>query len=103
MLKKIINIILLFAFLTSCADTFDSVKRGLTGAKKSSADEFLVKNKDPLILPPDYENLPNPDERDLDLEEESIFQNTLETAGEEEGSNTGSSAETSILKKIQSK
>tara|TARA_B100001250_G_scaffold90090_1_gene74887 strand:+ start:365 stop:676 length:312 start_codon:yes stop_codon:yes gene_type:complete len=103
MLKKIINIILLFAFLTSCADTFDSVKRGLTGAKKSSADEFLVKKKDPLILPPDYENLPNPDERDLDLEEESIFQNTLETAGEEEGSNTGSSAETSILKKIQSK
>ena len=103
MLKKIINIILLFAFLTSCADTFDSVKRGLTGAKKSSADEFLVKKKDPLILPPDYENLPNPDERDLDLEEESIFQNTLETAGEEEESNTGSSAETSILKKIQSK
>ena len=103
MLKNIISIILLFAFLTSCADTFDSVKRGLTGAKKSSADEFLVKKKDPLILPPDYENLPNPDERDLDLEEESIFQNTLETAGEEEGSNTGSSAETSILKKIQSK
>ena len=103
MLKKITYIILLYAFLTSCADTFDSVKRGLTGAKKSSADEFLVKKKDPLILPPDYENLPNPDERDLDLEEESIFQNTLETAGEEEGSNTGSSAETSILKKIQSK
>ena len=103
MLKKITFFILMFVFLTSCADTFDSVKRGLTGAKKSSADEFLVKKKDPLILPPDYENLPNPDERDLDLEEESIFQNTLETAGEEEGSNTGSSAETSILKKIQSK
>ena len=103
MFKKITCIILLFLFLTSCADTFNSVKRGLTGAKKSSADEFLVKKKDPLILPPDYENLPNPDERDLNLEEESIFQNTLETAGEEEGSNTGSSAETSILKKIQSK
>ena len=102
MLKKIINIILLFAFLTSCADTFDSVKRGLTGAKKSSADEFLVKKKDPLILPPDYENLPNPDERDLDLEEESIFQDTLETE-KEEGSTNRSSAETSILKKIQSK
>ena len=103
MLKNIISIILLFAFLTSCADTFDSVKRGLTGAKKSSADEFLVKKKDPLILPPDYENLPNPDERDLDLEEESIFQDTLETEGEEEGSTNRSSAETSILKKIQSK
>ena len=103
MLKKITSIILLFVFLASCGNTFDSVKRGLTGGKKSSADEFLVKKKDPLILPPDYENLPNPDDRDLDLEEESIFQNTLKVEGEEEGSANRSSAETSILKKIQSK
>ena len=102
MFKKITYIILLFAFLTSCADTFDSVKRGLTGAKKNSADEFLVQKKDPLILPPDYENLPNPDERDINLEEESIFQNTLENKEEEE-STSGASVETSILKKIQSK
>ena len=102
MFKNITFIFLLFAFLTSCADTFDSVKRGLTGAKKSSADEFLVKKKDPLILPPDYENLPDPDERDINLEEESIFQDTLETnEGEASGSET--SAETSILKQIQSK
>ena len=102
MFKKITFIIFLFTFLTSCADTFDSVKRGLTGEKKSSADEFLVKKKDPLILPPDYENLPDPDERDINLEEESIFQNTLENKEEEE-STSGASVETSILKKIQSK
>jgi len=102
MFKKISYIIILFAFLTSCADTFDSVKRGLTGAKKSSADEFLVKKKDPLILPPDYENLPNPDERDISLEEESIFQDTLESE-EDQGSASQTSVETSILKKIQSK
>jgi len=103
MFKKITCIILLFLFLTSCADTFDSVKRGLTGAKKSSADEFLVKKKDPLILPPDYENLPNPDERDLELEEESIFQNTLEENEEDSVTASQKSVETSILKKIQSK
>ncbi len=102
MFKKITFIIFLFTFLTSCADTFDSVKRGLTGEKKSSADEFLVKKKDPLILPPDYENLPDPDERDINLEEESIFQNTLETEGDE-GSASKTSVESSILKKIQSK
>tara|TARA_Y100000590_G_scaffold287651_1_gene323825 strand:+ start:1191 stop:1499 length:309 start_codon:yes stop_codon:yes gene_type:complete len=102
MFKKITNIILLFTFLTSCGGTFDSVKRGLTGAKKSSADEFLVKKKDPLILPPDYENLPNPDERDINLDEESIFQNTLEIE-ENEDSAGSKSAESSILKKIQSK
>ena len=102
MFKKITFIIFLFTFLTSCGDTFDSVKRGLTGEKKSSADEFLVKKKDPLILPPDYENLPDPDERDINIEEESIFQNTLETEGDE-GSASKTSVESSILKKIQSK
>ena len=99
MYKRLIYI-LLFVFLTSCADTFDSVKRGLTGAKKSSADEFLVQKKDPLILPPDYENLPSPDEGKFVLEENSIFQDTLDSG---EDSSTSTSIETSILKKIQSK
>ena len=101
MLKKI-NYILLFIFLASCANTFDSVKRGLTGAKKSSADEFLVKKKDPLILPPDFENLPIPDEAPILLEESSIFENTLEDDGKAD-SPESKSVESSILKKIQSK
>ena len=102
MLKKIINIILLFAFLTSCADTFDSVKRGLTGAKQKSGDEFLVEKKDPLILPPDYENLPTPDERITAREEISDFEKNLESLIEDE-TTSSSSVEGSILKKIQSK
>ena len=101
MLKKI-TYILLFIFLVSCAGTFDSVKRGLTGAKKSSADEFLVKKKDPLILPPDFENLPTPDEAAILLEESSIFENTLEDDGKAD-SPESKSVESSILKKIQSK
>tara|TARA_B100001245_G_scaffold32442_1_gene20769 strand:- start:124 stop:429 length:306 start_codon:yes stop_codon:yes gene_type:complete len=101
MLKKI-TYILLFIFLVSCANTFDSVKRGLTGAKKSSADEFLVKKKDPLILPPDFENLPTPDEAPILLEESSIFENTLEDDGKAD-SPESKSVESSILKKIQSK
>ena len=101
MLKKI-TYILLFIFLVSCAGTFDSVKRGLTGAKKSSADEFLVKKKDPLILPPDFENLPIPDEELILLEESSIFENTLEDDGKAD-SPESKSVESSILKKIQSR
>ena len=94
--------ILLFIFLVSCADSFDSVKRGLTGAKRSSADEFLVKKKDPLILPPDFENLPTPDERIIAEEENLIFEKTLE-ASTEDNSSMPNSVENSILKKIQSK
>jgi hypothetical protein len=101
MFKKI-TYILLFIFLVSCANTFDSVKRGLTGAKKNSADEFLVKKKDPLILPPDFENLPIPDEATILLEESSIFENTLEDDGEAD-SPESKSVESSILKKIRSK
>ena len=100
--KKIIYILVLIYFVTSCADSFDSVKRGLTGSKRKSADEFLVKKKDPLILPPDFENLPFPDEKTAIAEEVSIFENTLEPSIEDDSS-TSSSVEDSILKKIQSK
>ena len=96
-----ITYILLFVFLTSCADTFDSVKRGLTGTKKTSADEFLVKKKDPLVLPPDYANLPSPDETNNKIEESSIFEDSLEPDDKEDSSNS-KSLEKSILKKIQS-
>ena len=102
MFRKITYILLLFLFTGSCADTFSSVKRGLTGAKKNSADEFLVEKKDPLILPPDFENLPIPDEEIAGIEEVSIFEKTLEDSTEE-NSSVSDSVENSILKKIQSK
>ena len=86
MFKKITYIIALTFFVTSCADTLGSVKRGLTGAKSNSADEFLVKKKDPLILPPDYENLPTPDERTAAVEEISIFEKALEISIENNSS-----------------
>ena len=51
------TIFLLFTlFLTACA----SVKDTFTLKKKSSADEFLVEKKSPLVMPPDYEKLPKP-------------------------------------------
>ena len=102
MFKKIIYIVVLIFFVTSCADTFNSVKRGLTGSKANSGDEFMVQKKDPLILPPDFENLPTPDERILAVEEISIFEDKLEISIEDDSSGS-SSVESSILKKIQSK
>ena len=95
---KIINILIIIFFVTSC----ESVKRGLTGEKMSSTDEFLIKKKDPLIMPPDYENLPTPDERIAAREEISNFEKTL-GASIEDNSSESSSAEESILKKIRSK
>ena len=99
MYKKIIYILFLLIFIASCT-TLDSVKRGLTGEKKKSSDEFLIKKKDPLILPPDFEDLPLPDEITTETEEISNFEKTLETSMEETSSSSGS-LEESILKKIQ--
>ena len=102
MSKKFIYTILLVFFVTSCADTFQSVKRGLTGAKRDSADEFLVKKKNPLILPPDFENLPTPDERTAAAEEVLEFEKNTKSLIEED-SPAPSTTEESILRKIQSK
>jgi len=102
MFKKIVFVMVLTFFVTSCGDTIGSIKRGLTGQKGNAADEFLVKKKDPLILPPDFENLPTPDERMMAEEEISIFEKNLETFIEEDSSTT-TSVEDSIIRKIQSK
>ena len=103
--KKTIFIMLIVFLVTSCADTWGNVKRGLTGAKQKSTDEFLVQKKDPLILPPDFESLPSPSDREEALEEMSSFEKTLQQASETEitTSSTGSSAEDSILQEIRKK
>ena len=94
---------LLIFLVTSCADTWGNVKRGLTGAKQNSTDEFLVQKKDPLILPPDFESLPSPSDSEEAIEEMSSFEKTLKQTSETEitTSSTGSSTEDSILKQIR--
>jgi len=85
----------------SC-DTLSSVKKGLTGEKENSIDEFFIKKKDPLIIPPDFEDLPTPDELSTETAEISDFEKDLEILIEDNSSESGS-VEDSILKKIRSK
>ena len=98
--KKIIYIISIIFLITSC-ETMGSIKRGLTGEKKVSTDEFMIEKKDPLIMPPDYENLPTPEERVAAKDEISTFEKSLGTSIED-NSPSSSSTEGFILKKIQS-
>ena len=55
---KILVFFKLILFLYSCS----TLKEGFTNQKKSSSDEFLVEKKSPLIMPPDYNDLPVPDQ-----------------------------------------
>ena len=105
MFKKNTYLFLLIFLFNSCAgDTFDSVKRGLTGDKKKSSDEYLVQKKDPLILPPDFEKLPVPENSIVDEDDTSNFEKILkENLPEEDISTSASSTEESILRKIKNK
>ena len=53
--KKYLFIIILF-FFSSC----QNVKNALSGKKYENSDEFLVIKKNPLILPPNFNDLPTP-------------------------------------------
>ncbi|MDB2354581.1 DUF3035 domain-containing protein, partial [Candidatus Pelagibacter bacterium] len=49
-------IVIFVTFISGCS----SIKDTLTGVKKQNTDEFLVKKKDPLVLPPNFNDLPKP-------------------------------------------
>ena len=106
MLKKIVFSLTVLFFTASCSDTWDSVKRGLTGQKDNSTDEFLVEKKDPLVLPPNFEDLPKPSQA-IENEEEEIenFQKTLEGLSTEttetDISQSSKGSEQSILEQIR--
>ena len=105
MLKKTVFSLIVLFFTASCGGTWDSVKRGLTGQKSNSTDEFLVEKKDPLILPPNFEDLPEPTQA-LDNEEEiEDFQKTLEGLSAEtteaDSGQSSQGSEQSILEQIR--
>ena len=53
--KLVILIKLIFLFY-SCG----TIKEGFTNQKENSSDEFLVEKKAPLVMPPNYNELPVP-------------------------------------------
>ena len=67
MYKKLLLFILLIS-LNSC----QSVKDALSGKKYESSDEFLVIKKNPLVLPPDFGRLPEPEDTVKMSREESV-------------------------------
>tara|TARA_B100000614_G_C14338753_1_gene407929 strand:- start:22 stop:324 length:303 start_codon:yes stop_codon:yes gene_type:complete len=54
--KFVILILLSILFLHSCG----TLRDGFTNPKKENSDEFLVEKKSPLVMPPNYDELPMP-------------------------------------------
>ncbi len=61
-MQKIFNkiIIIIFFLSTACTSSWEDIKKGLGGEKRTSTDEFLVRKKEPLVMPPKWKNLPEP-------------------------------------------
>ena len=58
-MKKIRSILFLLIVLFTF-QSCQTVKEGFTSQKKKSTDEFLVEKKSPLVMPPEFNELPIP-------------------------------------------
>ena len=56
---KKFNFVLILLLLNSCGGVENAAKV-LRNEKIETTDEFLIKKQEPLILPPDYNNIPKP-------------------------------------------
>ena len=89
--------------ITSC----QSIKNAVSGVKEENSDEFLVQKKNPLVLPPDFTDLPQPFEEspqateikiEEDIEKLLGMENSVENTNNTSNSN---SIESFVLKKIK--
>ena len=86
--------------LSSCG----TIKDGFSNQKKNNSDEFLVEKKSPLVMPPDYNELPIPNEEKIEKDTKDIKSLISKSKQNENDKNLGkksSSFEGSILKKIK--
>ena len=100
-INNILKIFTVSLFLFSCSGGLEGFK---LKRKSTSGDEFLIEKKDPLVLPPDFSKLPNP-EGDIEETEKEESQIEIEFKNDNsENENTDKSTtslEKSILEKIQ--
>ncbi len=104
-MKKIYLIIVSVFILNSCGG-FKEAGKVLRNEKIRTTDEFLVKKKEPLVLPPDYNELPEPGsdiKKDKNITEEDKIKKILKVKKnkEESNQNKGNSIEKIILNEIK--
>jgi len=97
---KFIILSLMVIILTSCQTIVD----GISMKKKNNTDQFLIEKKSPLVLPPDFDELPEPASEAKSREEEEFdIKNVLgQTSASDENKKTDSSSiKNTIMKKIK--
>ena len=100
---KIYILAIFFLFIMSSCGT---IKEGFSSQKKNSTDEFLVEKKSPLVMPPDFDELPTPNTGNNTNKEEtkdikSLISTNQDTISATQNNEINQNLESSILKKIK--
>ena len=101
-MKVILFVTFLIFIVTSCT----SVKEAgqvLRNEKVKTTDEFLVKKKQPLILPPDYDKIPEPGSSNKiqNNDKNKIRKILKQSDADQADMNKSGSVEKSIIDKIR--
>jgi len=101
-MKKLNIFISIFVLFTSCSGMSDA-KKVLKNQKIKTTDEFLVKKRSPLVLPPNYEEIPKPGSKsEKNQNEENKIKKILKAPETDSAQNNKSKTiEESILKRIR--
>tara|TARA_Y200000002_G_scaffold55153_1_gene40521 strand:- start:370 stop:678 length:309 start_codon:yes stop_codon:yes gene_type:complete len=101
-MNKIFFLITLLFILSSC----QGVKDALSGKKYENSDEFLVIKKNPLVLPPNFNDLPTPKDvadttqiDDIENEIEDLLSSIKDS--DEVSESSSSDTESFVLEKIK--
>ena len=100
-LKKYFFFFLILTILSSCGGGWSNFKKTMSGEKVVTTDEFLIKKKDPLALPPEYEELPVP--KSKKKEEISQVESSIGSTKNKSHSQNPSALENMVLKELQKK
>ena len=103
-MKKIYVLLITFLFLISCAGVEEAGKV-LRNEKTKTTDEFLVEKKEPLVMPPDYNKIPEPDSlKKSQIDEKDKIRKILKKdklKAETKQNNSSNKIEQSIIDKIR--
>ena len=99
---KILILFNILLILSSCG----TMKEGFKNQKKNNSDEFLVQKKSPLVMPPDYDKLPAPNNEVDEVQNSKsrpIKKLLSNKDDQEENSNVNTNSKNKLKKKLLEK
>ena len=102
---KKFKLIFILGLISTILSGCNAVKEGFKNPKKNSSDEFLVEKKSPLAMPPEFNELPIPNQnKDTSQKQENNIKNLIsDNNGNIDQEASNSDLEGSILSKIKNK